>query len=193
MSFKDNFYKKYLMFFVFGSFSSKIIPNTFNGIFVERNEFDYFIKNENFLEFFKFIKMSTWFQLTSLSDIIGVDYPGRSLRFSIIYHILSIHYNFRTNIVFFLDELFFVPTISFIYKAANWYEREVWDLFGIFFKDHLDLRRILTDYSFDGHPLRKDFPVTGYFEAFYDDTKKRLLNVSVSLFQDFRFFTFNNP
>ena len=134
-----------------------------------------------------------WNYIKVVSDIIAVDYPGRSNRFDIIYQILSQRYNSRMNVLVSIGELSSIPSITSLYKGASWYEREVWDLFGIFFEGHPDLRRILTDYSFEGHPLRKDFPLTGYFEIFYDDTQKRIVYEPVSLVQEYRYFTFNNP
>lgn len=141
----------------------------------------------------KYIYYNTYLQFKTLTDLIVIDYPGRDLRFNLIYNLLSIHYNIRMFVLIFVDELSFNYSLTSIFFGINWFEREVWDMFGLFFFNHPDLRRILTDYSFEGHPLRKDFPLTGYFEVFYDDSKKKLLNVSVSLFQDFRYFSFLNP
>lgn len=170
-----------------------MIPRTIRKIYIETNEVEVNISRNFLLEFFKFIKIHTWTQFKVLSDIIAIDYPGRNKRFDVIYQLLSIAYNSRMNILVSVGELSVLPSISSVYKGASWYEREVWDLFGIFFEGHPDLRRIVTDYSFEGHPLRKDFPLTGYFEVFYDDTRQLIEYAPVSLVQEYRYFTFSNP
>ena len=151
------------------------------------------VKKEYVREFLSFVKDHSWLQYKIVSDIIGTDYPGKRDRFEITYQLLSLKYNSRINVVVNTDELSAVPSATSTYSGTAWYEREVFDLFGIIFKEHPDLRRILTDYSFEGHPLRKDFPLTGYFEVFYDDTKKRIVYEPVSLVQEYRYFTFMNP
>ena len=128
-----------------------------------------------------------------LVDICGVDFPLREPRFDVVYNLLSLKHNLRIKVKVAVDEEDWVPTISGIFPAAGWYEREVWDLYGIFFKDHPDLRRILTDYGFDGHPLRKDFPLTGHVEVRYDDEERRVVYEPVKLTQDFRNFDFLSP
>lgn len=128
-----------------------------------------------------------------LVDLCGVDYPGASPRFQVVYHLLSVELNQRIRVRIEVDAEMPTPTVTGIYNSANWYEREAWDLFGIAFADHPDLRRILTDYNFDGHPLRKDFPLTGYVEVRYDDEQKRVVYEPVKLSQNFRNFDFLSP
>ena len=128
-----------------------------------------------------------------LVDLCGVDYPGASPRFQVVYHLLSVELNQRIRVRIEVDAEMPIPTVTGIYNSANWYEREAWDLFGIAFADHPDLRRILTDYNFDGHPLRKDFPLTGYVEVRYDDEQKRVVYEPVKLSQNFRNFDFLSP
>jgi NADH-quinone oxidoreductase subunit C len=122
-----------------------------------------------------------------------VDYPGRPERFEVVYQLLSIRLNRRVRVKVTADETTPVPSITSIFSSAGWYEREVWDLFGIYFADHPDLRRILTDYGFDGHPMRKDFPLTGYVEVRYDEDRKRVVYEPVRLKQEFRTFDFLSP
>jgi NADH-quinone oxidoreductase subunit C len=128
-----------------------------------------------------------------LIDLCGVDYPDRVPRFQVVYHLLSVHHNIRIRVKILTDAEMPIPTVTPIYNSANWYEREVWDLFGIPFGEHPDLRRILTDYNFEGHPMRKDFPLTGYVEVRYDDEMKRVVYEPVKLEQDFRNFDFLSP
>jgi NADH-quinone oxidoreductase subunit C len=128
-----------------------------------------------------------------LTDLCGVDYLDREERFEVVYHLLSYKYNLRLRLKVCVDEDSFVPSVSKVYSAANWYEREAWDLYGVKFEGHEDLRRILTDYDFDGHPLRKDFPLTGYVEPRYDDEQKRVVYNPVKLPQEFRNFDFLSP
>lgn len=128
-----------------------------------------------------------------LTDITAVDYPDRVERFEVVYQLLSYTHNRRMRVKLTTDEDTPVPSAVSVFSAANWFEREVWDLFGIFFENHPDLRRILTDYGFEGHPFRKDFPLTGYVEARYDEDQKRVIYEPVRLTQDFRAFDFLSP
>jgi NADH dehydrogenase (ubiquinone) Fe-S protein 3 len=123
-----------------------------------------------------------------VSDITAVDYPTRDQRFEVVYNLLSVRHNSRIRVKTYADEASPVPSITGLYDGANWYEREVYDMFGVFFVGHPDLRRILTDYGFDGHPLRKDFPLTGYTEVRYDEEKKRIVVEPLELTQAFRNF-----
>jgi len=128
-----------------------------------------------------------------LTDITAVDYPEREDRFEVVYNLLSLKYNMRLLIKVALNEDSAIETVSDLYSAATWYEREVFDMFGIYFDNNSDLRRILTDYGFEGHPLRKDFPVTGYVEVRYDAEKQKVIYEPVKLQQDFRKFDFMSP
>lgn len=126
-------------------------------------------------------------------DICGVDYPGRDKRFDVVYHLLSPYQNARVRVKVQTDEQTPVPSVIDIFPMANWFEREAFDLYGILFSGHPDLRRILTDYGFDGHPLRKDFPTTGFVEVRYDDEQKRVVYEPVKLVQEFRSFDYVSP
>ena len=132
-------------------------------------------------------------QFEQLIDLCGVDYPARAERFDVVYHLLSPRKNIRLRIKLSTDEATPVPTVIPIFPAANWYEREAYDMYGILFADHPDLRRLLTDYGFQGFPLRKDFPLTGHVEVRYDDEKKRVVYEPVRLTQEFRSFDFESP
>ena len=128
-----------------------------------------------------------------LIDLTAVDYPEREARFDVVYLLLSMDNNMRMRLVAALADGHPIPTVTHLYMAANWAEREVWDMFGIFFAGHPDLRRLLTDYGFEGHPLRKDFPLTGHVEVRYDDNQRRVVNEPVHLVQEFRDFDFLSP
>ena len=128
-----------------------------------------------------------------LLDITAVDYPKRAKRFEIVYILLSLKNHLRLRVKTFINDSEIVPSISKLYKCARWYEREVWDMYGISFKGNDDLRRLLTDYGFEGHPLRKDFPLTGFVELRYDETKKKVAYSKVKLTQDYRNFDFLSP
>ena len=130
---------------------------------------------------------------TQLIDLTAVDYPDRKYRFEMIYQMLSMQNNIRLRLVAAVVEGQAVPSATGVFLAANWAEREVWDMFGIFFSGHPDLRRLLTDYGFEGHPLRKDFPLTGHVEARYDDSQRRVIHEPVYLVQEFRDFDFLSP
>ena len=129
----------------------------------------------------------------SLVDLCGVDYPERPERFEVVYNLLSHRHNLRVRIKTSTDEDTPVPSVSGLFSSASWFEREAWDLYGIFFSDHPDLRRLLTDYGFEGYPMRKDFPLTGYVEVRYDDEQKRVVYEPVSLTQEFRSFDYLSP
>ncbi|MBT4880091.1 MAG: NADH-quinone oxidoreductase subunit C [Alphaproteobacteria bacterium] len=128
-----------------------------------------------------------------LVDICGVDYPDRHPRFQVVYNLLSVKNNLRIRVVLETSEADPVPSVASVFSSANWWEREAWDMYGIQFSDHPDLRRLLTDYGFEGHPLRKDFPLTGYVEVRYDEEQKRVVYSPVELPQEYRTFDFSSP
>lgn len=132
-------------------------------------------------------------QYKVLVDIAGVDYPEKEKRFEVVYNLLSIRYNERIRVKVSAAEGELVQTATGVFSAAGWYEREVWDMYGVYFAGHPDLRRILTDYGFSGHPQRKDFPLTGYVEVHYDAEKERIVYEPVKLDQEFRTFDFESP
>ena len=130
---------------------------------------------------------------TTLIDITAVDWPGREQRFDVVYHFLSMPQNQRVRVKVAVAEDQMIASITDLHPSANWFEREVFDMYGVMFSGHPDLRRILTDYGFRGHPLRKDFPTTGYVEVRYDETSKRVIYEPVKLVQDYRQFDFMSP
>jgi NADH-quinone oxidoreductase subunit C len=132
-------------------------------------------------------------QFKMLVDICGVDQPEREQRFDVVYHLLSLKHNQRIRVKVATDEATPVPSVTGVFGSANWYEREVWDMYGVYFADHPDLRRLLTDYGFEGHPMRKDFPQTGYVEVRYDEEQKRVVYEPVRLRQDWRSWDFLSP
>ena len=158
-----------------------------------KNELCINISKNKLIPILFFLKNHTNSQFKILSEICAVDYINKKKRFEIIYNLLSIRFNSRLKIKISLNELQPVDSIIEIYKSANWSEREIWDMFGIFFSKHPDLRRILTDYGFEGHPLRKDFPLSGFLEIFYNELKKRVVYEPINLSQQYRLFEFNNP
>jgi NADH-quinone oxidoreductase subunit C len=148
---------------------------------------------------FQFLQVVTYLRddanclFTQLIDIAGVDYPAREQRFEVVYQLLSLKHNRRVRLKLATDEKTPVPSITSLFSSAAWYEREIWDMYGVLFSDHPDLRRILTDYGFDGHPQRKDFPLTGYVELRYDNELKRVVYEPVKLTQAYRSFDFLSP
>ena len=151
------------------------------------------IRRDDVLKVMKFLRDDANCQFLTLLDVCGVDYPVDDERFEIVYHLLSMTHNNRIRVKLRTDEDMPVDSVTPLFKAANWWEREVWDMFGVAFNGHPDLRRILTDYGFEGHPLRKDFPLTGYVEIRYDDEQKRIVYEPVKLTQEFRSFDFLSP
>ncbi|MBI2584823.1 MAG: NADH-quinone oxidoreductase subunit C [Rhodospirillales bacterium] len=151
------------------------------------------VRREAVAKVLTFLRDDVNCQFKLLVDICGADYPAREQRFEVVYNLLSLTHNNRIRVKVATDEQTPVPSATGVFSAANWFEREAWDLFGIYFSDHPDLRRILTDYGFEGHPLRKDFPLTGYVEVRYDDEQKRVVYEPVKLTQEFRSFDFLSP
>jgi len=170
---------------------NKILPTILFQKF--NSEISLLVRVKNLLMTLITLKKSMLYQFSLLTAISGVDYYNNKYRFNVTYELLSLVYNTRVRVKVFLTEIDSVPSIVEIFKSANWWEREIWDLYGIFFSNHPDLRRILTDYGFEGHPLRKDFPVYGYVEVFYDSIQKRILIESIELSQEYRVFSFDTP
>ena len=141
----------------------------------------------------KAVRDDTELAVTQLSDLTAVDFPERPERFDVVYQMLSVNNNMRLRIITRADEGDIVPSIIALFRSADWAEREVWDMFGIYFSGHPDMRRLLTDYGFEGHPLRKDFPLTGYVEVRYSDTERRVVYEPVHLNQEYRDFDFLSP
>ena len=172
---------------------SKLLANlaervqSINGQLVYRCELD------KLFETLVLLKNTETLNFSQLTDLTAVDYPDRIQRFELVYQLLSIENNKRVRIICSIDDGQIVPSVTSIYKSAEWPEREVWDMYGLFFSDHPDLRRLLTDYGFEGHPLRKDFPLTGYVEVRYDDIEKRVAYQPVQLTQEYRDFDFLSP
>lgn len=148
---------------------------------------------KNIAQVLLFLRDDAKCQFKILTDICGADFLERDQRFEVVYNLLSIKYNRRVRVKVNCAEGDLVPTATSVFSAAGWYEREVWDMYGVYFAGHPDLRRILTDYGFDGHPQRKDFPLTGYVEVRYDEEKKRVVYEPVKLTQEFRTFDFESP
>lgn len=151
------------------------------------------VQRSSIIRVLSFLRDDSSCQCKCLMDICGVDFPDREERFEVVYNLLSLTQNHRIRIVLSCDEDNPVPSATSVFSAAGWWEREAWDLYGIYFSDHPDLRRIVTDYGFEGHPLRKDFPLTGHVEMRYDEVQKRVIYEPVSLPQEFRAFDFVSP
>ena len=147
----------------------------------------------NIIPLLKHLRDDPAWRCEILIDICGVDHPERPERFDVVYQLLSLKHNHRIRVKLRTDEDTPVPSVTSVYSTAGWLEREIWDMYGVYFDGHPDLRRILTDYGFEGHPLRKDFPLTGYVELRYDTEQKRTVYSPVKLVQDFRRFDFMSP
>ena len=163
------------------------------GSAIDRGELTLTVQATSIIKVLTYLRDDTNCLFTMLVDVCGVDFPEREKRFEVVYHLLSVRQNQRIRVKLATDEATPVPSVYGVFRSALWFEREAWDLYGIFFSDHPDLRRILTDYGFDGHPLRKDFPQTGYVEVRYDDEQKRVVYEPVQLRQDWRSFDFLSP
>ena len=160
---------------------------------VSRDELVVDARADQVVRVLKFLKDDGRCRFEQLIDLCGVDYPERDPRFDVVYHLLSMSHNCRLRLKIGVNEDQPVPSATGVYPSAGWWEREAWDLYGIYFAGHPDLRRLLTDYGFDGHPLRKDFPLTGYVELRYDSEQKRVVYEPVKLTQEFRRFDFLSP
>jgi len=168
-------------------------PDCVLGWAVEQGELNVTVAPANIVGFVEFLKTDANCKFSSLIDITAVDYPDRAKRFDVVYHFLSMYRNHRIRLRLQARSEDMVPSIVDVHPSANWFEREVYDMFGLLFSGHPDLRRILTDYGFRGHPLRKDFPTTGYTEVRYDEVEKRVVYEPVSLVQEYRQFDFMSP
>ena len=151
------------------------------------------VTRDDLVDTLSFLKNDVNCQFRVLVDICGVDWPDRPQRFDVVYNLLSLSHNRRLRLKVQTDESQPVPSVISVFQAAGWYEREAWDMYGIMFSGHTDLRRLLTDYGFRGHPLRKDFPLTGHVELRYDDEQKRVVYEPVKLTQEYRTFDFLSP
>ena len=176
-----------------GDYLSTKMATAYLGSGVAHGELTVHVTREQIPQVLKFLRDDARCRCEVLIDICGVDWPGRENRFDVVYHLLSPRNNLRLRVKLQTNDAAAVPSAIDVFSAANWFEREAYDMYGILFSGHPDLRRLLTDYGFQGHPLRKDFPVTGYVEVRYDDEKKRVVYEPVKLNQEFRSFDFESP
>jgi NADH-quinone oxidoreductase subunit C len=172
---------------------SAVLPEAVTAADIRHGELCCQVKCESLAQVLKFLRDDAACAFTVLCDICGVDYPDRPLRFEVVYNLLSMSLNQRIRLKVETNEEQPIPSAVGLFSSAGWWEREAWDLFGIYFADNPDLRRILTDYGFEGHPLRKDFPLTGYVELRYDEEQKAVVYEPVKLQQEFRSFDFLSP
>ncbi|KAM0331420.1 hypothetical protein ACHAQA_003093 [Verticillium albo-atrum] len=172
----------------YGAWIMGCLPKYVQQFSVWKDELTIYIPPSGVIPVLSFLKYNSSAEFTQVTTVTAVDYPTRDQRFEIIYQLLSVRFNSRIRVKTYADEVSPVPSITGLFDGANWYEREAFDLFGIFFVGHPDLRRIMTDYGFEGHPLRKDFPVTGYTEIRFDEEKKRIVTEPLELTQAFRNF-----
>tara|TARA_X000000950_G_scaffold209827_1_gene252304 strand:- start:625 stop:1230 length:606 start_codon:yes stop_codon:yes gene_type:complete len=164
-----------------------------NSSFIKHNQLYFEIDKDDLLDVVIFIKTNNSTKFRQLIDITVVDYPEQTKRFKVVYLFLSHEFNQRIILNYLVSENEIIPSLTSIFPSANWMEREVFDMYGVSFKDHPDLRRILTDYGFEGHPLRKDFPLTGHTEVRYSEDKKKVINEPVKLEQNYRNFDYESP
>ncbi len=176
-----------------GEYIAAALPQEVLETRVAHDELIVTVRTDNVVRALSFLRDDANCLFKQLVDLCGVDYPEREQRFEVVYNLLSLRHNQRVRVKVATDEQTPVPSVVGVFSAAGWYEREAWDLYGVLFADNPDLRRILTDYGFEGHPLRKDFPLTGYVEVRYDEEQKRVVYEPVSLTQDFRSFDFMSP
>lgn len=169
-------------------FAGKVVDDTTN-----LNEASIIVAVDALPDVAKFLRSNSQCLFSCLMDICGVDYPEREKRFNVVYHLLSIDHNIRLRMKVEADANTIVPSMTQHWIAAGWFERECWDMYGVMFSGHPDLRRILTDYGFEGYPLRKDFPLTGFTQVRYDDELRRVVHEPVSLDQEYRNFDFTSP
>ncbi|GAA5798788.1 hypothetical protein EDC94DRAFT_619227 [Helicostylum pulchrum] len=175
-------------FHEYGRYLMNTLPKFIQQFSVYKDELTIYCAPTAITQVMHFLRDHSNTQFKSLMDVTAVDFPSRENRFEVVYNLLSMKYNGRIRVKTYASETSPVPSVVPLYSAANWQERETYDMFGVFFTGHPDLRRILTDYGFEGHPLRKDFPLTGYVEVRYDEEKKRVVSEPVELAQAFRNF-----
>ena len=173
----------------FGTYIMACLPKYVQQFSVWKDELTIYVAPSAILPTMLFLKNNTACQFKQVLDVTAADYPSRTNRFDVVYNLLSVRHNSRIRVKTYANETTPVPSITPLFNGANWFERETYDLFGVFFEGHPDLRRILTDYGFEGHPLRKDFPTTGYTEVRYDEEKKRIIYEPLELTQAWRNFT----
>lgn len=176
-----------------GEYVALKLGEAVEGYGVAYEELTLEVKSDAIVSVMRILRDDPRCQFICIVDVCGVDYPERAQRFDVVYHLLSPHQNTRIRVRVVVDEVTPVPSITGVFPGANWFEREAYDLYGILFSGHPDLRRILTDYGFDGHPLRKDFPLTGFVEVRYDEERKRVVYEPVQLAQEFRNFDYLSP
>ena len=176
-----------------GEYVQAALHDAVLSVDIDREELMVLVRRESIVRVLSFLRDDVNCQFKQLMDVCGADYPSREERFDVVYNLLSLTHNLRIRIKVRADERTPVPTVTGVFSSAGWWEREAWDLYGIMFRDHPDLRRMLTDYGFEGHALRKDFPLTGYVEVRWDDEQKRIVYEPVKLMQDFRNFDFLSP
>jgi len=176
-----------------GSYIQEKLTGRVQESIVAYGELTLVVEPADIVDVLTFLKNDVQCQFFCFIDICGADYPSRDKRFEVVYHLLSPRQNMRIRVKLSTDEDTPVPSAVEVFPAANWFEREVYDFYGVLFSDHPDLRRILTDYGFEGHPLRKDFPLTGFAEVHYDEEAKRVVYKPVNLRQEFRNFDFLSP
>ena len=169
------------------------VPGLVQEIHVQKNEGTIIVEPENVKEILTFLRDHTSCQYKLLIELCGADYPSKERRFEVVYELLSVSSNARIRVKTRVDEYKGVSSVTSIFSNAGWAEREAWDLYGIFFQDHPDLRRILTDYGFEGYPLRKDFPLSGFTEVRYDESNKRVIYEPLEMPQEFRSFDLQSP
>ncbi|PDQ19973.1 NADH-quinone oxidoreductase subunit C [Mesorhizobium sanjuanii] len=169
------------------------LPGRFSDPVLAYGELTVCVEPRDLIEVATFLRDDSKCQFISIIDVCGADYPSRAKRFDVVYHFLSPKQNVRIRLKVQANEETMVPSLTGVYPGADWFERETYDLYGVLFSGHPDLRRILTDYGFEGHPLRKDFPLTGFVEVRYDDEAKRVIYEPVELKQEFRNFDFLSP
>jgi len=172
---------------------NKLISKFLLGIIQGQSKCILVVKQSYLLQTVQYLSRSLSLQFNILTDITAADYPNNKNRFMVIYSFLSLLNNMRVIIKVHITAFAYLPSLSNVLPSSNWFEREVWDMYGIFFNGHLDLRRILTDYGFLGFPLRKEFPLTGFFELRYDDSLKRVVMEPLEVAQELRVFYFTNP
>lgn len=184
----DKYVDKAESLHAYGQYVMSCLPKYVQQFSVWKDELSLHTAPAGLIPIVSFLKYHTAAEFTQVSDITAVDYPTKDQRFEVVYNLLSVRFNSRIRVKTYADEATPVPSLTGLFEGALWYEREVYDMFGVFFSGHPDLRRIMTDYGFDGHPLRKDFPLTGYTELRYDEEKKRIVIEPLELTQAFRNF-----